>query len=65
MKFYAGIGSRETPVNILYMMKKLARALGKSDWTLRSGGAKGADSAFYSGIKNYHKDLKPTASRIT
>lgn len=50
MKCYAGIGSRETPAVILYLMTLLARKLEKSGYVLRSGGAGGADSAFEAGV---------------
>ncbi|WP_215870594.1 DUF4326 domain-containing protein [Acidithiobacillus caldus] len=49
---YAGIGSRDTPPHILELMKRIAQRLsGKEPWgyTLLSGGASGADSAFESG----------------
>lgn len=46
MKLYAGIGSRETPDDILEEMKLIASKLANLDYTLRSGGALGADSAF-------------------
>ncbi len=46
MKYYAGIGSRETPNDILDLMYYLATKLRDTGWTLRSGGAKGADTAF-------------------
>jgi hypothetical protein len=49
MKTYAGIGSRETPDNILQKMNKIAIYLARGGWTLRSGGANGADLAFESG----------------
>ncbi len=48
-KFYTGVGSRRTPTDILAMMRKIAKKLAKNGYTLRSGGAKGADSAFESG----------------
>ncbi|HEV7805465.1 MAG TPA: hypothetical protein VGO80_06590 [Solirubrobacteraceae bacterium] len=44
---YAGIGSRKTPADILELMAEIAGALGARGWTLRSGGAKGADQAFF------------------
>lgn len=47
--FYTGIGSRETPSKILTLMTKLARYLNDKGYTLRSGGAQGADSAFETG----------------
>lgn len=43
---YAGIGSRETPEDILGMMRDIAKALALRGYTLRSGGAQGADQAF-------------------
>lgn len=46
---YAGIGSRKTPENILEIMKEIAKNLAKDGYTLRSGGAEGADSAFEKG----------------
>ena len=48
-KLYAGIGSRETPEPILALMQRCAKALSAEGYTLRSGGAKGADLAFSSG----------------
>ena len=45
-KYYTGVGSRETPAEILTLMGSLARTLSKLGYTLRSGGADGADSAF-------------------
>lgn len=48
-KAYAGIGSRSTPDNILRIMSQLASVLAKNHWTLRSGGAPGADQAFEEG----------------
>lgn len=49
-KFYAGIGSRKTPVNILNYMCQIATRLEKDGWLLRSGGAEGADDAFEGGL---------------
>lgn len=49
MKAYAGIGSRETPGDILRLMQHLALELAYDGWTLRSGCAPGADSAFEQG----------------
>jgi hypothetical protein len=48
-RIYAGIGSRETPEEVLDLMEKAAFALAKKGWILRSGGADGADSAFERG----------------
>jgi hypothetical protein len=48
-KYYAGIGSRKTPPDILEIMNKVAFKLGQNSFTLRSGGADGADTAFEDG----------------
>ena len=46
MKTYAGIGSRETPNNICREMYDIGFKLARKGYTLRSGGADGADKAF-------------------
>jgi len=46
MKNYSGIGSRKTPLNVQKVMTQVAQDLSSQDWTLRSGGAEGADKAF-------------------
>jgi hypothetical protein len=51
LKFYAGIGSRETPPDVLLKMTKWAELLESRGYILRSGGAPGADSAFEAGVK--------------
>jgi hypothetical protein len=48
--YYAGIGSRQTPLHILTEMTSVAAKLEKKGFTLRSGGAAGADSAFEQGV---------------
>jgi len=52
MKYYAGIGSRETPKEICQKMTKIASAFEDLGYILRSGGADGADKAFEAGVKN-------------
>ena len=52
MKYYTGIGSRSTPQNVAQLMRKVATYLSIIGYTLRSGGADGADSAFESGSTN-------------
>lgn len=49
--YYAGIGSRKTPENVLRDMSLLGRSLASSDHNivLRSGAAGGADMAFEAG----------------
>jgi len=49
VKVYAGIGSRNTPQDVLVDMKRLAEELALMRWTLRSGAAEGADTAFEEG----------------
>ena len=51
MKCYAGIGSRESPKDILAIMTRVASKLAKAGYTLRSGGAGGADNAFEAGVQ--------------
>jgi len=46
MKYYAGIGSRETPRDICQTMTRIAAEMQGLGFTLRSGGADGADIAF-------------------
>lgn len=43
---YAGIGSRETPMPVLIQMEMLGALFGARGFLLRSGKAKGADTAF-------------------
>lgn len=50
--FYAGIGSRSTPPQILNLMTHLASKLESLGYVLRSGGAAGADTAFESGVSD-------------
>ena len=49
MIYYAGIGSRSTPTEILDLMTDIAVKLNSKDYVLRSGGAHGADQAFENG----------------
>lgn len=49
-KYYAGIGSRSTPNNILDLQCKIATQLEKDGWLLSSGGAEGSDEAFERGL---------------
>lgn len=62
MKYYAGIGSRETPDPVLANIENLARALAASGWTLRSGHASGADQAFERGAGGLAEIFKPWSS---
>jgi hypothetical protein len=55
--YYAGVGSRETPVEMQTMMTQVAHYLQKEGWILRSGAATGADSAFEKEITNESKEI--------
>jgi hypothetical protein len=48
-KYYAGIGSRETPRDVCMHMTAVAHRLASMGYTCNSGGADGADSAFERG----------------
>lgn len=50
LRFYAGIGSRQTPDHILDKFEDIGQKLSEScQFVLRSGGAIGADDAFITG----------------
>ena len=51
---YAGVGSRETPSHELAFMQAFACNMAMRGYTLRSGGAVGADSAFMHGHHTHH-----------
>lgn len=50
--FYTGVGSRETPPEILRIIRDLAIELEKKGYTVRTGDAKNADAAFREAAKN-------------
>ena len=52
MKYWTGIGSRETPQEIGELMSKISVKLEELGYILRSGGAPGADTYFAEKIKN-------------
>ena len=56
-KFYTGIGSRDTPQDILDFMAEIATILEKDGWTLRSGAAPGADTGFENGVLKGNKEI--------
>lgn len=64
MKFYTGIGSRETPPEILEQMQAVAYRLAHQGFTLRSGRAKGADAAFQRGAYDYAKALDEEGVKV-
>ena len=47
----AGIGSRQTPPDVLQTMREIGGWLAEQGYLLRSGGAEGADLAFESGYR--------------
>jgi len=47
--FYSGIGSRQSPLEVMAEMRVIAMILFQNGFTLRSGGADGADTAFEEG----------------
>jgi hypothetical protein len=49
MKYYAGIGSRETPQEVCNLFETLGEWLARHGYILRSGHAQGADQAFERG----------------
>jgi hypothetical protein len=49
MKAYAGVGSRETPDDMLALCQMAAEALADQNYVLRTGHAPGADQAFERG----------------
>ena len=53
---YAGIGSRETPQEVLNKMTEVSKYLESIGYTLRSGRAQGADTAFEKGVL-YKKEI--------
>lgn len=55
--YYTGIGSRETPPDILSLMQRIAGWLSEMGVILRSGGADGADTAFENGCKDHLKEI--------
>lgn len=59
--FYSGIGSRETPEEILGVMEDAAFRLARLGFILRSGKAGGADAAFQKGMQKFFEtiDISP------
>ena len=51
-KYYTGVGSRSAPSEIMSLMTSVASKLEQLDYSLRSGAADGADTAFESGVSN-------------
>ena len=60
-RFYAGIGSEQTPPWTMQLMTQLAIKLAHRGVWLRSGGARGADQAFEQGL---HQSIHPSFGQI-
>jgi hypothetical protein len=60
MRYYSGIGSRKTPKAIIPTIEEIATLLDSKGYTLRSGGADGADTFFedYSTTKEIYLPWK-------
>lgn len=56
-KAYAGVGSRETPGDVLEVMTRFARHMESRGYILRSGGANGADTAFENGASDAMREI--------
>lgn len=54
--YYTGVGSRDTPASVMTLITNLAALLNQRGWRLRSGGARGADTAFEDGAGD-NKDI--------
>lgn len=52
VKYYSGIGGRDTPASVQAVMTNIAEQMAYEGYTLRSGGANGADEAFRQGCDN-------------
>ena len=61
---YAGIGSRSSSQDILDQMTRIARFLAVKSYTLRSGGADGADTAFMHGVNTASLEGYPKLMEI-
>lgn len=66
MKYYAGIGSRETPKEILELFTIIGEFLANKDYILRSGHAQGSDISFENGcdLVNGKKEIYLPWSRF-
>lgn len=55
---YSGCGARSTPDEVLEVMTELATDLEDYGFSLRTGGALGADTAFLDGIKKHPEKVE-------
>ncbi len=49
-RIYTGVGSRETPSDVLVLMRRIGYVMAMKGFSLRTGEAPGADTAFYTGL---------------
>lgn len=64
-RYYAGIGSRQTPFKICNLMSELSNKLETEGLILRSGGAIGADKAFELGVSEpEHKEIYTISTEL-
>jgi hypothetical protein len=57
-KIYTGIGSRETPEEVLMVMIRIGSVLAHNGWTLRSGHCSGPDQYFEYGADKYNGKMQ-------
>lgn len=57
-QYYTGVGSRNTPIEIIRVMADFSEYIANKGWILRSGGADGADKAFHRGHMRVRQDKK-------
>lgn len=58
MLYYAGIGSRQTPPDVIKMMRSIGQQLAVAGWVVRSGFADGADKAFCYGAEEAQGEME-------
>jgi hypothetical protein len=54
---FTGVGSRETPIEVLSIMKDISKKLTRQGFILRTGDAEGADKAFREGVFNNNCEI--------
>lgn len=57
-KYFAGIGSRETPPTLRNKIENICQDLISKQYTLRSGGADGADNFFEEAYRKYNGEME-------
>ena len=58
IEFYTGVGSRDIPFDVKFLMKRCGYVLANLGYILRSGGADGSDKAFEDGCDQIDDSLK-------